>query len=241
MNDRFDVEHALRASASAPTPIPDRAFVDGLERRLASGPMAGNVLPFARRARRLSAGVVIAGSLAFAGVAAAAGIAVTHPFEHDAAPAPATTSTTIAIVHTEPSTTVAPTEQPTVPATVPATVPVPTVHLEPVTVPPVEPPTTVHHEPPPTTEVKVAATMTLSCVAIAGPAVQCTWGEGPAGTGHYDLLRSDGRAFVNIEHTLTWTDTAPPAGPVSYLVHAMSFNPNSVSLAHSGSVSVNCC
>jgi hypothetical protein len=238
MNDRFDVEHALRASASAPTPIPDRAFVDGLERRLASGPMAGNVLPFARRARRLSAGVVVAGSLAFAGVAAAAaGIAVTHPFEHDAAPAPATTSTTIAIAHTDPSTSVTPTE----PATLPATVPIPTVHIEPVTVPPVEPPTTLHHEPPPTTEVKIAATMTLSCVVIAGPAVQCTWSEGPAGTGHYNVLRSDWRAFVNIEHTLTLIDTAPPAGPVSYLVHAMSFNPNSVSLAHSASSSVNCC
>jgi hypothetical protein len=115
------------------------------------------------------------------------------------------------------------------------------VHLEPVTVPPVEPPTTVHHEPPPTTEVKIAATMTLSCVTIAGPAVQCTWSEGPAGTGHYNVLRSDGHAFVNIEHALTWIDTAPPAGPVSYLVHAMSFNPNSVSLAHSSSSSVNCC
>ena len=40
MNDRFDVEGALRASAAAPTPVPDRAFVDGLERRLASGAMA---------------------------------------------------------------------------------------------------------------------------------------------------------------------------------------------------------
>jgi hypothetical protein len=99
----------------------------------------------------------------------------------------------------------------------------------------------VRHESPPTTEVKVAATMTLSCAAIAGPAVQCTWSEGPAGTGHYDVLRSDGRAFVNIEHTLTWVDTAPPAGTVSYLVHAMSYNPNPVSLAHSGSSSVNCC
>jgi hypothetical protein len=237
MNDRFDVEHALRASASAPTPVPDRGFVDGLERRLASGPMAGNVLPFARRARRLSAGVVIAGSLAFAGVAAAAGIAVTHPFEHDAAPAPTTTSTTIAIAPTEPPTSVVTTE----PATIPVVVAVSTPHSEPVTLPPVDPPTTVHHEPAPTTEVKVAATMSLTCAVIAGPAVQCTWTEGPTGTGHYNVLRSDGHAFINIEHTLTWTDTAPPTGPVSYLVHAMSFNPNSVSLGHTGSASVNCC
>jgi hypothetical protein len=237
MNDRFDLEHALRASASAPTPIPDRGFVDGLERRLASGPMSGNVLPFARRARRLSAGVVIAGSLAFAGVAAAAGIAVTHPFEHDAAPAPSTTSTTIAVESTEPSST----EPVTEPATLPVTVPVSVAHTEPVTLPPAEPPTTVHHEPAPTTEVHVAATMTLSCAVVAGPAVQCTWSEGPAGTGHYNVLRSDGHAFVNIEHTLTWTDTAPLTGPVSYLVHAMSYNPNSVSVAHSGSASVNCC
>jgi hypothetical protein len=240
MNDRFDVEHALRASASAPTPVPDRAFVDSLDRRLASGSMSGNVLPFARRARRLSAGVVIAGSLAFAGVAAAASFAVTRPFEHDAAVAPSTTSTTIAVVQTEPSTTVTPVEPTTVPVEVPVTVRVTSPPAEPVTVPPVEPPSTVH-ESAPTTEVKVAATMTLSCVALAGPAVQCTWSEGPAGTGHYDVLRSDGRAFLNIEHTLTWTDTAPPAGTVSYLVHAMSFNPNPVSLAHSGSASVNCC
>jgi hypothetical protein len=237
MNDRFDIEHALRASASAPTPVPDRGFVDGLERRLASGPMAGNVLPFARRARKFSAGVVVAGSLAFAGVAAAAGIAVTHPFEHDAAPLPSTTSTTIAVETTEPTTTLPVTEPATVPVTVPVTVP----RTEPPTVPPTEPPTTVHHEPAPTTEVKIAATMTLSCTVIAGPAVQCTWSEGPTGTGHYNVLRSDGRAFLNIEHTLTWVDTAPPAGPVSYLVHAMSYNPNSVSLAHSGSSAVTCC
>jgi len=238
MNDRFDIEHALRASASAPTPVPDRGFVDGLERKLASGPLAGNVLPFARRARKFSAGVVVAGSLAFAGVAAAAGIAVTHPFEHDAAPAPSSTSTTVVVESTEPTTTVPVTEPATLPATVPHAEPV---TLPPATLPPAEPPTTVHHEPAPTTEVKVAATMTMSCVVIAGPAVQCTWSEGPTGTGHYNVLRSDGHAFVNIEHTLTWVDTAPPVGPVSYLVHAMSFNPNSVSLAHSGSSAVNCC
>jgi hypothetical protein len=134
-----------------------------------------------------------------------------------------------------PSTTPAPTVSVAVVVSVPHTEPAPA------PAPAAEPPTTVHHEPAPTTEVKVAATMTLSCVALAGPAVQCTWTEGPAGTGHYDVLRSDGRAFANIEHTLTWTDTAPPTGAVSYLVHAMSYNPNPVSLAHSGSASVNCC
>lgn len=70
----------------------------------------------------------------------------------------------------------------------------------------------------------------------------------PAGTGHYLVLRSEagvttGRAFDNIEGTLTWIDPQPPAPgtQVSYLVHAMSFNPNSVSLAHTDRLSVTCC
>jgi hypothetical protein len=237
MNDRLDVEHALRASAAAPTPLPDRAFVDGLERRLGGGPLSGNVLPFARKARRFSAGVVVAGSLTFAGVAAAAGIAVTHPFQHDAAPVATAPATTI----TEPPSTVAATEPATVPRTVPPTVPGTAATPAPVTVPHVEPTTTApRNEPAPTTEVKVPATMTLSCAPAAG-SVQCTWSAGPVGTGHYDVLRSDGRAF-QVEGTTTWTDPLPlPGSTVSYLVHAMSSFPNPVSLGHTDRVSVTCC
>lgn len=237
-----DLESALRASAAAPTPLPDPGFVDRLERRLVGVPSGGMVVPFARRARRVSAGVVLGGVITFAGVAAAAGIVVTHPFRDNS---PAATAETSTVVETTGASSSLPVEEPTtIPATepprmLPVTLPV----TPPVTVPHTEPPTTkpavtAPHEPTTITEVRVPATMSLNCVSTGG-SVQCTWSEGPVGTGHYLILRSDGQAFT-AEHTLTWTDPATVVGNVSYLVHAIQAY-TTVSLAHSERVALTCC
>lgn len=175
MTERSDIENALRASAAAPTPVPDADFVDALERRLTLSAGGGNVVPFAKRARRASAGVVIGATVAFAGVAAAAGIAVTHPFRDDK-PGPASTVATTV----EPTT--GPTTLPLVPTTLtlPVSVPVTLPGSIPVTLPPVTLPVTLPVSGPatPTTEIHVAATMSLTC-APTGTSIRCTWTAGP--------------------------------------------------------------
>jgi len=242
MNSREELEAALRESGAAPAPAPDPAFVASLERRLVAG--RTNVVPLARRARRMSATAIVVTSVVFAGAAAAAaGIVATHPFR-DTPPATTDQPTTSAdgATTTEVATTtsvpvvlpptVAPTVTPTVAPTLPPTLPP--------TVAPTAPPTTA----PPTTEVHTAPVMTITC-SSDGTAVQCSWTAGPAGTAKYLVLRSQpsagqGRAYTVDAGTTTWTDPlGTPGTTATYLVHA--FDANGVDLGHSNAVSVGCC
>ena len=127
MTDRRALEDALRASAAVPAPTVESAFADALEQRLLTMD-TNNVVPFARRARRVSAATTIAITLTFVGAAAAAGIVATTRDEVRQPPRPATTipteTSTAPIPSISSSTTVPATTVPaaTVPATtVPAT------------------------------------------------------------------------------------------------------------------------
>ena len=244
MTSREELEAALRESAAAPTPPPDAAFVASLERRLLATERT-NVVPIGRRARRMSATAVVVTSVVFAGaVAAAAGIAVTHPFRDDA-PA-VTTITTVA--GTEPVTVLPVTT--TVPVTVAPTLAATTVPVVVATVPrstvaaTLPPPTVAPTVAPSTTEVHTAAVIALAC-AGDGSAVQCSWSQGPPGTVRYLVLRSqpsagNGRAYWVDGGATNWTDPlAAPGATASYLVHA--YDVNGVDLGHSNFVSVGCC
>lgn len=264
-----DLEAALRRSAVAPAPTPDRSFVDDLEQRLLNDG-AGRVVPFARRARRVGTATVVAITCTVAGVAAAAGIVVTHPFSGEA-PAPTTVpvspvtvtstsvasaastevattaplgqgATTIAVaVAAEPSTSVPPAAPA---ATVAATTP-PTAAAATTIPPPATSAATTVATSPPTTEVHVPATLTLSCAAN-GSSIECGWSAAPAGTVHFVVLRSTpgldlpGRAFTVDASVTSWTDPMADAGVTyTYLVHALDGADHS--LGHSPAVSVGCC
>ncbi len=259
MSSKADLEAALRSSADAATPIPDRSFVDGLELRLLADD--GKVVPFARRARRIS--VVAAAAIAFtiAGVAAAAGIVVTQPFSNKpAVPAEATlptastdaaidTTTATSTTLTSPATaipgevTVVPTAPVTVSATVPAAT-VPTATEPPATQPPATVPATTFATS--TTEVHNAATLTIEC-ATNGTSVTCNWsGAVPEGAATYAVLRGEagsagpGRVYFVPLGTTSWVDSTPTLGAsYSYLVHG--FDANNQSLAHSNGTLITCC
>ena len=266
MTGRDELEAALRANASMATPEPDPTFVDALEQRLTIADRS-NVVPIARRARRLGATAVVTATVVFAGAAAAAGVVITHPFRHDAPVEVSTTGSTTTSTTTSPSTTLASAPvviDTTVPVVVPTSTIAPTSSVAPSTTSRVAVPTTVTPTtatpittprtttPAPTTtaaaasttEVKVPATITLSCAA-AGSTVHCSWSGAPAGMDHYAVLRSqpntgNGRVYFVAAGTSTWTDPIATTGTTAtYLVHA--FDAANVSLGHSNAVSVPCC
>jgi hypothetical protein len=268
MTGRDDLEAALRANGSAKVPEPDTSFVDGLERRLMVADRS-NVVPMARRTRRIGAAAVVTATVVFAGAAAAAGVAITHPFRHDAPVQVNTTMSTVAI-SSAPTTTVV-----SAPVVVDTTAPlgvvtstivepsptstavtvspsttravVPQTTLAPTSAPPTtlsRTTTTTVRPSTTTTEVKVPATITLSCSAD-GSAVHCSWAGLPAGTDRYVVLRSQpnggtGRAYFVPVGTTTWTDPIATTGTTAtYLVHAL--DAKGASLGHSNAVSVPCC
>lgn len=95
MNDRDDLEAALRASGSAPVPPIDPSFADALEQRLlAQAASSTDVSPIARRARRISAATAVATTLTFVGAAAAAGIVTSQHADRPTLPATTTTTPT---------------------------------------------------------------------------------------------------------------------------------------------------
>jgi hypothetical protein len=254
MTRKDELEAALRSSAKASAPTPDRTFVDGLEQRLLTAD-EGKVVPFVRRARRLSIATAAAITFTVAGVAAAAGIVVTHPFrDENPRPAPSTVAATSSIL---PATTTpsANTSEPTSSTPAFAVTTVPSI-VEPTTAA-TDPPTTVPVAPPPvtsppdtapvttTTEVHTPATLTLSCVAN-GATVDCNWSAAPEGTARFAVLRSQvgaaspGRVFFVDVGLTTWSDPMAEVGVTyTYLVHA--FDGADQSLGHSNAVTVGCC
>jgi len=265
MTGRDDLEAALRASASVEVPEPDASFVDALEQRLMVAERS-NVVPIARRTRRVGAAAVVTATVVFAGVAAAAGVVITHPFRRNA---PVQVNTTTSTVAPSPSPTtivtapvVVDTSAPVGVATSTSIEPAPTstsvdgspsttrVVVAPTTVAPVGAPTTLPRTTTTigpsttTTEVRVPATITLSCSAD-GSTVHCSWVGLPAGTDRYVVLRSQpnsgrGRAYFVPVGTTTWTDPIAVTGTTAtYLVHAL--DAKGASLGHSNAVSVPCC
>lgn len=269
MNRKDDLEAALRSSAKASAPAPDRSFVDSLEQRLLAAGDDHKVVPLARRARRIGVATTAAIAFTVAGVAAAAGIVVTHPFADDAPnqapvtapltevtaePTEVATSTTDEVTSTTDvattettlaaTTTLAPTTT-MAPTTVPATVPLTVAPTTPPTAPPTAPPTTAAPVTT-TTEVHVPATLSLTCTPNATTIV-CSWsGTVPANGGTYAVLRGDlsnggpGRVFTVPLGTTTWRDPMAVEGVTySYVVHV--FDVNGSSLGHSNGVVVGCC
>lgn len=258
MNDKSDLEAALRSSANAPARTPDRAFVDALEQKLMATSPEHSVVPMARRARRLGVATTVAIVFTVAGVAAAAGIVATQPFADDT-PGPAPSTAAVASTGVAPDTTglpevsttltPAPTETtvatPAPTSTVPAVAPETTV---PVTVAPTLPaaPPSTSPAAATTTEVHVPATLTISCAAN-GASVDCSWsGAVPADGVTYAVLRGDlsgggpGRVFFVPLGTTTWTDPMAVVGvQYSYLVHV--FDASNHSLGHSNAAIINCC
>ena len=228
MNNRDELEAALRANAAMEVPAPDPGFVDALERRLrAGGP--GNVVPLARRARRFGATTLVV-TLVLTGAAAAAGLVLTDPFggDEDVPGAGATSSaaSTTEVASTEPTTTDqgADTTLAAATTTTAATA--------------VTSATT-------TTEVHVPATITVECHAT-GTSTQCTWGPLPAGTTKLLVLRGQyspsgqGRVFTADIGAGVWTDPMPTPGVTySFVLHA--FDASDTDLGHSNLVMVDCC
>ncbi|MCU1374914.1 MAG: hypothetical protein JWO68_2200 [Actinomycetia bacterium] len=86
-----------------------------------------------------------------------------------------------------------------------------------------------------------AFTMTLACRATGLDAVRCEWGEGPAGTVRYRLVRSidDRRGRVVAEtHDRAANDAAVPAGPQQYYVQAIDSADKVLAVGHA---EVDCC
>ena len=75
--------------------------------------------------------------------------------------------------------------------------------------------------------------------------ITCSWDEGPAGTTHYALLRTDsagtrGRVFTPEPGSTTYIDSqVAPGTTYVYLVHALDDSEHS--LAHSSSTTTACC
>jgi hypothetical protein len=239
---RRELKQQINASASAAPATPDQRFVDGLEARLLNlditAPAAeGTVLQLRRHVPRAVVIGVVAASLTGA-VAAAAIVGTAH--EGRPPVAAATTTSELATTTTPaPTTTVAP--APTVAPLPPTSRPEPTTTTEPPPAPTTEPvtvPPPPKQEPTTTTEVRVPATMTLTCTPD-GVIVRCSWSPGPASTDHYLLLRSDGRAFTPDPGATTFTDPGTglvSGGSYSYLVHAVEASGTSV--AHSDSAPI---
>lgn len=244
---RRELRRRLIETAQTTVSDPDADFVDALEGRLVDldhSPSIGGAT-VVQLHRHISRAVVIgavAASLTGAVAAAAivgtaresrpviTGTGSTEPVRQTtttavSAASSMTTATSIAVTPTTfpPATTSA------LPAVVPTT--------EPVAIPPS---TSIQLGPTTTTEVRVPATIALSCVADAG-AVTCSWTPGPDGTDHYILLRSrpggvDGRVLFPGVAT-TFSDSGLTSGSTFvYLVHAVSVTGSS--LAHSGPVEV---
>jgi hypothetical protein len=228
MTGRDDLEAALRANGSVPVPEPDAAFVAALERRLVAAERS-NVVPMVRRARRMGVTAVITATVVFAGAAAAAGVAITHPFRHDAPVEVSTTSSTSTTGITAP--VVVDTARPATPTSTTTTTSTTST-------------TTTSTTSTNTTEVKVPATIALSCSAD-GSAVHCSWTGAPAGMARYAVLRSQpgtgaGRVYFVPAGTMTWTDPIASKGTTAtYLVHAL--DAHDASSGHSNAVSVPCC
>ena len=226
MNNRDELEAALRANAAMEVPAPDPAFVDALEQRLRAGGSA-RVVPLARRARRFGATTLVV-TLVLTGAAAAAGLVLTDPFGGDDE-APGAGATTSAAPTTEAATTVPST---TVDET--AT----TLAVVATTTQPAAPAVT-------TTEVHVPATISVECHAT-GVSTQCTWGPLPAGTTKLLVLRGQyspsgpGRVFVADIGSGVWTDPMPTPGVTySFVLHA--YDASDTDLGHSNLVMVDCC
>jgi hypothetical protein len=254
---RDDIVELLRRNADATTPPADPGFVERLERRLRSIDLtptkAGR-----RRLGRFTISAIVAGTMV-AGAAAAAGVVSWR----NSSSQPTATSPTVVVTSTSQvpvpasaevvtTTSIAPPTTPpqtTTVAAVPATTTPPTASTEAATT--TAPVTTL---PPPTTaatnavttstEVRVAATLTLTC-APAPAATSCSWDAGPDGTTQYALLRTEpggsaGRVFTPEPGSTTYLDTLVVAGTTyTYLVHALDATGHS--LAHSGPVSTPCC
>jgi hypothetical protein len=243
MTGRDDLEAALRASGSVPVPEPDAAFVAALERRLVAAERS-NVVPMVRRARRMGVTAVVTATVVFAGAAAAAGVAITHPFRHDAPVEVSTTSSTsttgitapVVVDTAQPATTMSTTSTTSTTASTTSTTTRSTTTST--------TSTTTSTTSTTTTEVKVPATITLSCSAD-GSAVHCSWTGAPAGMARYAVLRSQpgtgaGRVYFVPKGTTTWTDPIASKGTTAtYLVHAL--DAHDASSGHSNAVSVPCC
>jgi hypothetical protein len=259
MSNRDELEALLDQAASTPAPAPDPAFVEALEQRILAARVIVPPTPIRRHVTRATAvGITIAG-LTFVGAAAAAGIVITanpeRPKVVETVPsstvAPTILPSTTSVIE---STSVAPTVVSSTVSPAPTTAPVSTVPPPVTTVavstslvgdaapPPVT--TTVPPSPTSTTEVHVAATLTLSC-GLTGTAVTCTWDAGPDGTVDYMVLRSipgstgPGRAYFPGPQQ-TYIDTTVAAGTTYvYLVHAR--DAAGKSLGHSDAATVACC
>ncbi|MEP7047029.1 MAG: hypothetical protein ABI949_10130, partial [Ilumatobacteraceae bacterium] len=199
---RQDVVDLLQREADTPTPAIDAVFVEQLARRLRALDLGPIVPPRRRRIGRASFIAIVAVTATAGAAGAAAGViswrtspetpAVTKPISTAQPtielPSSSSTPRVITAETTSPatvveSTTLAPTATVTVETTAPTTTPTP-------------PPTV----PPPSTEVRVAATLALTCRPSTA-AISCTWDSGPAGTTHYAVLRTDdaggrGRVFT---------------------------------------------
>jgi hypothetical protein len=257
---RDDIVELLRRNADAATPPADPAFVGRLERHLRSIDLSPSKAG-RKRFGGFTIGAIVAGTM-IAGAAAAAGVVSWRNSSSQSSAttvaAVAITSTTLTPVSTTievatttslPVTTVAP------PTTIRAAL-VPATTMPPLAPTDVETTTSISETtlPPPTTadassvttstEVRVAATLTLTCVP-ATAATSCSWDAGPNGTVTYALLRTEpggsaGRVFTPEPGSTTYVDTLVVAGiTYTYLVHALDAGGHS--LAHSGPVSTPCC
>ena len=256
---RDDIVELLRRNADVATPPADPGFVERLERRLRSIDLTPSKAG-RRRLGRFTISAIVAGTM-IAGAAAAAGVV---SWRNSSSQPPATTpavvvtSTSLRPVPSSlaiaPATSLAVTTAspppPTTATQAPATTTPPTASTEgetasTVAVTTLPPPTTVDTGTATTsTEVHVAATLTLTCVP-ATAATSCSWDAGPDGTTHYALLRTEpggsvGRVFTPEPGATTYIDTLVVAGTTyTYLVHALDAGEHS--LAHSGAVSTACC
>ena len=256
---RDDIVELLRRNAEVATPPADPTFVERLERRLRSIDLA----PSKTKRKRLGgftisaivAGTMIAGAAAAAGVVSWRNSSSQPPATTPAAvvtstsEAPVPTSVEIAVTSSVATTTSPPTTVAAALATPATTTPPPpptaaetTTTVSETTLPP---PTTVDPGTATTsTEVRVAATLTLTCVP-ATAATSCSWDAGPDGTVTYALLRTEpggsaGRVFTPEPGSTTYVDTLVVANiTYTYLVHALDAGGHS--LAHSGPVSTPCC
>jgi hypothetical protein len=242
---RREVKQQIKASVAAAAAVPDQRFVDGLEARLLNLDIAApaaeaTVLQLRRHVPRAVVIGVVAASLTGA-VAAAAIVGTAHESRPPitfatTTSAPATTTTPAPTTTVAPAPTVAPPPPPPTSRPEPTTTtteprPVPTTEAIIVAPPPKQEPTT-------TTEVRVPATMTLTCTPD-GVIVRCSWSPGPASTDHYLVLRSDGRAFTPDPGATSFTDPGTglvSGGAYSYLVHAIEASGTSV--AHSDSAHI---
>lgn len=239
---RRELRQNLAAHATEPAAVPDASFVDGLERRLLNldtSASAGEatVLQLGRHIHRGVAIGVFAATLTGAMAAAAiVGTAhetrpiVTAPSSTQPVSAATTTSTGTPTTSSPAAATIAP-RAPTSVST--PTTQVPSVPTTAVVAPP--PTLPVAPEPTTTTEVRLPATIALTCTPDGGT-VRCNWTAGPDGTATYVLLRSRpsgvDRRVLNPGSATTYADGGLSSGSTyAYLVHAL--NASGTSIAHS--------